>query len=102
MTGVFVCSHNITSPLGFTSEENFNRIVAGNSGVQVQQRKDIDIYSFYASLFNDVQIKDIDSAPEELTLFEKIIIRSVEEAAGRVTIDLTSPRTIFIFSTTKG
>ena len=50
---VFIVSDNITSPLGSSTEENFNALLEGKSGIMRHERPEYSPTPFYASLFND-------------------------------------------------
>ena len=105
MQKVFVESHNLISPLGNTSVENFTQLEDGNSSVKFHNRTDIDDAGFWASIFTEKQIKSfsdeiIDS--ENYTRFEKLLIASINDCFKKSAIELSSSTTIFIFSTTKG
>ena len=100
-----VLSTNITSPLGFTTEQNYRAVC---SGVSALRRYD-GLWGlpepFAASLFSEEQIAKL--ALDGYTRFESLAIHSVREAlsppkGGRGFLDVTSPRVVLILSTTKG
>ena len=102
---VFVESFNIISPLGNSGSENFLQLYNDYSGVCHQNRSDIDPDSFWASIISEEQLEFLFSkinAIENYTRFEKLLIASVNDSLKESSIDTTSPKTIFIFSTTKG
>lgn len=99
---VFVNTHNIISPLGITSKQNFDAVLNGKSGVQRQQRKDIDEEPFYASLIDDKWLQTEITFLKDYTRFENLLIASIKQAIINTTIDIEDKNTIFIFSTTKG
>jgi len=102
---VFVNAHNIISPLGISSKENFEAILKGSSGVKLQDRKDIDDEPFYASLIENKMLHDvagIDQADNKYTRFEVLLIASLQEALKESSVNITDEKTILIFSTTKG
>jgi len=83
MQKVFVESHNIISPLGNTSEENFDHVKNGTSGVQIHRRRDIDDSDFWASIISKVQFAAISSGVKNsggLTRFETLLIASINGA----------------------
>ena len=44
MREAYITNHNIISSLGFSSEENFNQLVAEESGIQKYKRENGDPY----------------------------------------------------------
>lgn len=98
MTGIVAT--NITSPLGFTTEENYRAIRLGKSALgRVDSWGDVPgrlcISQFSSQQWSAITI-------EGFTSFESMVIRSVREALTQVDVDLASSRTVFILSTTKG
>lgn len=96
MNRVFAIADNIFSPLGTTTAENFNQILAGNSGIRAVDNLLLSPQVFYASLFNKL------SEDALYTRFEKICITSITDALKNANISLSSPDTVLIISTTKG
>ncbi len=102
---IYIKGHNIISPLGISSKENFNEILKGNSGVKLQNRRDIDAEPFYASLIEDEIVYDaanVSSTNQIYTRFEIFLIASIKQLLKFTPIDIENKKTIFIFSTTKG
>lgn len=95
-----VLSTNITSPLGFTTEQNYRAVRAGRSALRRYDGLWGLSESFAASLFSEEQKAAL--AIDGYTFFEAIAIHSVREALSRVAFDIASPRVILILSTTKG
>ena len=97
---------NIISSLGFTTEENFNAVKAGVSGVKHYDAGTFNLpEAFMASLIDKEKLKDEFaslSSENNYTNLEKATILSVYLANKEAQIDLSSDRTIFILSTTKG
>ena len=101
---------NIISSLGFTTEENFNAVKQGISGVKHYDVGTFDLpEAFMASLIDKEKLdneftkafpnfKDLKS----LTSLEKAAILSIFTANKEAQIDLSSERVLFILSTTKG
>ena len=94
-----VLSTNITSPLGYTSQQNYQAVRAGRSVLSSYMLWRNIPEQFTASLLSDEQMNDL--MVEGFTRFESIAIRSVEEALSHVDLDVSSPRVLFILSTTK-
>lgn len=94
-----VVATNITSPLGFTTEDNYQAIKSGSSLLKRHDSWHGIPTAFTASLFTDEQMEAI--SIDGFTRFESIAIHSIKEALGHATIDLASQRTILLLSTTK-
>lgn len=94
-----VLSTNITSPLGMTTEENHQALKAGNSLLARYERWKGIPEPFTASLMTESQMQKI--GIEGFTRFESMVIHSVKEALSHTDIDIRSPHTLFILSTTK-
>ena len=95
---MIVCvSHNIISPLGNTSAENYTAVKSGKSAL----RKYDGLWGlpepFFASLLDRNAFAD-----DRQTIDEKIVINSISKALENTDIDTTWTRVLFIISTTKG
>ncbi len=104
-TPVFVHAHNIISPLGVNSIENYQAVISGKTGITAQQRFNIDKDTIYASLFDvDFFKTKLDSSinPKIYTQFEQLCIASVKDTLSNASIKASDPQTVFILSTTKG
>lgn len=113
-----VISHNIISPLGVSSLENFRRVAAGDSMLTLHEDKFGLPEPFCGSLldreaicrrfedtFSDLDSQpqsDQESVPSDLTIFEKLAILSAHAAISDAAIDPAAEDVIFILSTTKG
>ena len=95
-----VISTNITSPLGFTTEQNYKAVLGGASALRRQEGLWGLQEPFAASLFSEEQ--DAALAISGYTRFESLAIRSVREALSHTQLDVASPRVVLIVSTTKG
>lgn len=95
-----VLSTNITSPLGFTTEQNYQAVLLGASALQRYEGLWGLPEPFAASLFSREQTEAL--ALDGYTRFEALAIRSVREALSRIVLDIASSRIILILSTTKG
>lgn len=94
-----VLSTNITSPLGYTTEQNFQALKSGCSALLRYDSWNGLPEPFVGSLFTEEQNAEL--SIEGFTRFESLIIRSVSEALQSMDIDVKSERTLFIISTTK-
>jgi 3-oxoacyl-[acyl-carrier-protein] synthase I len=103
--GTYIAGDNIITSLGFTTAANFDKISSGITGVQITHRPDLYPEEFPASL---VDKSMLNSAANEtgidknFTHFEQLIILCVSNAIAELPIDLTSPKTLLVISTTKG
>ena len=102
-----VLSTNITSPLGFSTEENYQAVRTGASALRCYGPKAGESQGlwglpepFAASLFSEEQKSRL--AIDGYTFFEALAIRSVREALSHISLDVASPRVVLILSTTKG
>ena len=102
---IFIQGTNITSSLGFNTEDNFEALKQNKSGIKLN-----DVGGVYNNLplslvnkdfFADV-ISDIINLPSTYTYFEQLLIWSAYDAISKSNIDVGSDKTIFVISTTKG
>ena len=89
---VYCIGHNIISPLGTSSQTNFEAVQAGRSGLKRYADRFADVEPICASLFDTPQA------------FVPLCIKSVKEAVScqHSAWGLKDKETIFILSTTKG
>lgn len=105
MRDVYIGSDNIITSLGFTKDENAEKMLHGNTGISLHEDIRIAHDPFYASLVDTNLLKEKFSQignPDSFTHFEQLAIYSIHEALSNSLTDITSPRTLFILSTTKG
>lgn len=101
---VFFGAHNIISPLGFNSRENFDALVSGKSALT----KHIFSFSekpFFCSKLNEGNVDRTFSTlsnPHDYTHLEKLCILSINDVIKQSGIDLQTKDTLLILSTTKG
>jgi len=100
MKEVFVVADNIISPVGKTSAENFYALTKGISGIKHHILPSISATPFYASLLEKELIETPD--PCALTMFEQLLVLSISNASQNSAIEISSPSTIVIISSTKG
>jgi len=88
----------IVSPLGFSSRENFNAVKIGQSSIREEDGAVSRIdRSLLSRCFNSTGAISGDYTP-----LEQAMIYAAFHAVKQSGIDASSPRTIFIISTTKG
>lgn len=97
----------IFSPLGYTSEENYENVLKETSALKLNENIfNIPEPSFSSIIDRNIinnsfeKLKNDDN--EKYTYLEKIAIISVYEALKQTKLDPSSDEVIFIFSTTKG
>lgn len=90
---------NIISPLGETTELNYQAVMAGRSALTRYESQWQLPEPFTASLFTDEQWSGL--MIEGMTRFESIVARSAQQAIQETNIDVASPRTVLILGTTK-
>ena len=97
---------NIISSLGFTAKENFQAIKSGRTGLSLYDSY-LDVPEpFIASLIDkdclNNRFASVCPHSNTYTMLEKASILSVTLAEEEAQIDLSSPRVLFVFSSTKG
>jgi len=90
-------SHNIISPLGSTSSENYAAVKSGLSALRRYDGLWRLPEPFFASLLDREAYAD-----DRHTIDEKIVIDSISKALESTDIDTTTTKVLFIISTTKG
>lgn len=98
----YVIADNIISPLGDTSEANYQAVKSGKSGIRAYAAGSRGIPdAFMAALLTDEQTKAL--LPDEgLTHFERLAMTSAKKAIVDAGIDVSQANTVFILSSTKG
>ena len=96
---ISILSTNITSPLGFTTKENYHAVKEGRSALAMHSNWRGIPQPFTASLFSAEQENYLHV--EGFTKYESITIRSIKEALSHLDLDIASDRTAMILSTTK-
>ncbi|HEY9256431.1 beta-ketoacyl synthase N-terminal-like domain-containing protein [Chitinophaga sp.] len=104
MQQVYVVADNIVGPLGGTTRDNFDQVLLGNSGISLQQNAAYAAAPFYGAIMAPGQL-DAYTAGYNVngyTIFEKLLVASVQDALQQTGITLGDKRTGFLVSTTKG
>ncbi len=92
MRNVWLVADSIVSPLGLTSIDNYNQVIAGVSGVK--ESKSFGDSSVFVSHLSNLTSSD------NFTRFESLAIQALNELNKQVKLPVD--RTLFILSTTKG
>lgn len=98
---VYICNTNCITPLGFDVASNWKAIVNGQSGIK-QHTKLGQLENFYASRIEEDKLNEAFSEIESNTSFtrlEKMMILALQPLVNKQKI---TPKTAFVFSTTKG
>ncbi len=104
---VYAISDNIISSLGFTTEENIARILEEKTGILPVTDNALYPEPFLASLINREKAAILleEELIDDLSTFhplEQLMLLSSYYALIDCDVSAVSPRTVFIFSTTKG
>lgn len=98
-------SDNIISPLGMSTRENFESVLAGKSALRPHNKCFGLPEPFFGSLLEREQLLDkfaTDFPGSDPTFFEKLCILSAADAIASADIDPAADDTLFVLSTTKG
>lgn len=99
-------SDNVTSPLGWTSNENFKCIRNGETSLKRYSGKWGLPEAFVSSIFEEGVIEarfaKISPNGEHYSRFAKLAILSIHDAITQVPFDILHKKTLFIISSTKG
>ena len=101
MKKVFVVADAIFSPLGSGTEENMLALRNGRTGVKQHKNFLSSSADVCAALFSEQDLAKCIQG-NNLSLFEKIIITSINECLEKSFVNITDARTILIISSTKG
>ena len=98
-------SDNITSPLGWTTNENFEYVKRGDTRLKRYDSLWGLPESFVGSMFDNGAIEArfaaISPDGDAYTRFEKLAILSIREAIDRLSFSVINAKTVLILSTTK-
>lgn len=98
-----VIGTNITCGLGYDTDTVYKNIIHGKSGITFHDHNEIGVAEdFMGSTVNVSDLPETDT-DNVSTRLEKMAIHSITDATRKCPdLDLTSPRTLFIISSTKG
>ena len=94
-----VIGDNIISPLGFTTDENYQAVRLGKTALRHYDTVEGIPFPFTASLFSKEQINSLRT--EGLTKFESLAYQSIIEAIKDIP-EVVSNSTVLILSSTTG
>ena len=99
-------SSNIISALGFSTKENHQNLLKASIGITSIENPILYPTPFMASMVNDHALNqkfaELEDEKIQVTRLEKMMILSIKSALSGIDVDITSPRTLIIVSTTKG
>jgi 3-oxoacyl-[acyl-carrier-protein] synthase I len=94
MKKVWIVADSIVSPLGLTTEENYQKITKGISGLRVVQDNTLNLAPVYVGLVQNV------TQDASVSKFETLCKNVIQQLITKVPLEVD--RTLFILSTTKG
>ena len=105
---IFCIGNNIISSLGFSTKENYEAVINGQTGLSLHENTFGIPEPFFASLIDEKMLNNeliLNFKDEDLssyTKFEKLLLLSIKKANDEAKIDFRDKNTLFILSTTKG
>lgn len=97
---ITILAHNITSPLGSTSQENIDAVLQGRTAIHNWTDRLGVPCAFTASLFDESFFEKV--ARQGCSRFESLAISSAQKAIASAGVDVADGKTLFILSSTKG
>lgn len=94
-----IIGDNITSPLGFTTEDNLQAVKLGKTALRHFDSAECIPFPFTASLFTPEQTNSFKT--EGLTGFESLAYHSIKSAIASLP-EIQSERSVLVLSSTKG
>ena len=105
MNTAYIIADNMISSLGFNSSEHVEKLRKSQSGILPCNNSFLYPTPFQASLIDVSRLAHMKSDIEfvdEFTKLEQLHILSVRDCLSQANVDLSSEKTLFVFSTTKG
>ena len=100
-----VTAHNVVTALGLTTSSNYAAVKEGHTGLKRYDRRWNIEKPFVAAIINREEVLaacEQNGISGQFSFFEKMAILSIFQAVRQSGVDLSSPRTLLILSTTKG
>jgi 3-oxoacyl-[acyl-carrier-protein] synthase-1 len=101
---VFLGEHNIISPLGYTSEDNFGAIAAGRTAISEYSGL-LPSRPVFCAKIEEAGLSErfaLHGDPAAFTRLEQMCILSVKALTEKTGLDLRNADTLLLLSTTKG
>ena len=109
MTEVFAGAENIITSLGFDIDENINNILSDKTGIEINASGIFSPVDLPLSLVNHDHLEELFAKKKTgklqadgFTLLEKMSILSITDALSKCSLNISSPDTLIIITTTKG
>lgn len=101
---IYIAADNIISSLGFTTQQTFDAMLAYHSGVKLDESNTIADQPIQAArICSDILNEQVGKHNlNSYSKVEQLIILSVSELLRQYNVDLSSPDSALIISTTKG
>ena len=99
MNKSYIIAHHIISALGFSSEKNFEKLVANQTGIRQEGRFSNGVNIPLALIAKNEYPFDYN---EVYTQLENLFIHSIQQTIAQQEINIKGERTLLILSTTKG
>ena len=100
MNMIYKIADNITSPIGRTTEENYQAVKKGQTALAYYEDQWCIPEPFTAAVFSDTENEELSQAG--LTRFESLVFTSVQKALEGTSVNVSNDHVVFILSTTKG
>ena len=105
MRNSYIAGDNVITSLGFSTNENFQNLIAGKTGIKTGQYDYLYPEKFPASLIDRNRLEEkaaVLNINTGYTIFEQVLIISISEALKESGVDVRSQGTVMIISSTKG
>lgn len=106
MRRVYVDAHSIVAPIGIGTQEVFERLLQGVSGVQEHTRPEINEQPIWSALMSASQqatiLSSLNSDGSSYSRFEQLAITAINKAFEEANCSLSSQRSLLVLATTKG
>ena len=90
---------NILSPLGETTQQNYEAVKAGRSALERHDQRWALPEPVTASLFSEEQERRF--TINGLSRFQSMVVTSIRQALSQTTLDVSQPNVVLVLSTTK-
>ena len=101
----YIASESIITSLGFSTEENFEKLRNGLTGISLIENTTLSKNPFFGSAISSQELDNhfsIFSNPLDFTRLEKLLIYSISNAISKTDIDVSNKDSLIIISTSKG
>ncbi len=105
MQEITIVAHNIISPLGFTSKENYANCLAGKSGIRSLPSPVPPYEPVWISRFDEASLEEkfaVIPSGKNYTRAEKLLILSIEDTLSQSSLQASEKELLIILSSTKG